>query len=245
MKLNIKGLTLLSLLLCTVLVGVTFLISPPQDEATQQLSALRTLAEQKEESASEVPEAFAAFIDQEELLLRPEDIKDVAGLLTKLTASKNAIAVYLRQQLPPTTQAMLQALQPSAPDAAKHLAKALNLLIQNANWYDAKAFSEHKFSYEVRKLAEQTDKGLQGEELMRLHRQLLAELYPQELKKVYQAPQPPRKKPGQGRFQLLAGLMALLGAPLFAVIGAISLFITNHLPTLFVNILDRKVKPSP
>ena len=244
MKLNIKGLTLLSLLLCTVLVGVTFLINPPQDEATQQLSALRELAEQKEESASEVPDTFATIIDQEELLLRPEDIKDVAGLLTKLTASNNAIAIYLRQQLPPTTQAMLQALQPSAPDAAKHLAKALNLLIQNTNWYDAKAFSECKFSYEVRKLAEQTSKGLQGEELMRLNRQLLAELFPQEIKKVYQTPQQPRKKPGQGQFQIFAGLLALLGAPLFAVIGAISLFLTTHLPSLFVNILDKLVASS-
>lgn len=52
------------------------------------------------------------------------------------------------------------------------------------------------------------------------------------------------KKEGQDSFQLFSLLMALLGAPLFSIIAGMTLFVTNTVESLFVNILNNLTSSS-
>jgi tripartite ATP-independent transporter DctM subunit len=231
------------LLMLTILVAFSFVVSPPRTFYPEEYGTLKQIAADEETpGTAEAPDAFAALINREALLLRGEDIKKPYALAAQLRDGVIPVAAHVAKRWSEQgRQKLLTAKDWRESELSDLLLSELNNMIQGNSLYDEERCKEVKLTKDTRQLATQN---LQEDDLVRLNRVLLAEFFPNEITKLQASPAQPQKKPGQDRFQGLAGLLALLGAPLFAVIGAITLFLTHNIPLLFVNILDKLVASS-
>lgn len=238
------GFYLIGLLLAlTLFVALSFLLLPPVSPHSEEYATLKEMASgEQEQTTPEVPETFVTIIDQESMLLRAEDLKKPRQLAQFLTARDNGIGEHVAGKWSTAGRQKLQNFADmSDGELADLLLGELNAVILGGTLYDADRCKTIKLTQDTRKIAAQNP---QGDELVRINRTLLAEFFPNEVGKLQASATTPKKKTGQDRFHGLAGLLALLGAPLFAVIGAITLFLTNNIPLLFVNILDKLVASS-
>ena len=116
-------------------------------------------------------------------MLRLGDLRDPGDLVVKLRDGQDSLSAYLRTQLSPTTQQLLQSYDNSgAPSDAlqRGLVEDLNRLLRGPSIYDQQRFAQVKLSNETLKLAGQNP---QGEKLLRLNRSLLEEAYKYEIAK--------------------------------------------------------------
>ncbi len=117
------------------------------------------------------------------LLFKPDDIKNVEGLIVKLRDSKDPLSEYLRDQFTPDLQRKIDAYNQfdySAKELKTALANALNSIIQNKDIFDEKRFAHVMLSDETMQLIRQN---AQGGNRVKLNRILLEEAYPDELQK--------------------------------------------------------------
>ena len=118
------------------------------------------------------------------LLFKPDDIKNVEGLIIKLRDAKDPLSQYLRDQFTPDLQRQIDAYNQfdySAKALKTALANALNNIIQNRDIFDEKRFARVMLSDETKQLIRQ---GAQGGNRVKLNRILLEEAYPDELQKA-------------------------------------------------------------
>ncbi len=118
------------------------------------------------------------------LLFKPEDIKNVEGLVIKLKDAKDPLSQYLRDQFAPDLQRQIDAYNKfdySVTALKTALANALNNIIQNRDIFDEKRFAHVMLSDETRQLIRQS---AQGGNRVKLNRILLDEAYPDELAKT-------------------------------------------------------------
>ncbi len=118
------------------------------------------------------------------LLFKPDDIKNVGGLIIKLRDVKDPLSEYLRDQFAPDLQRQIDAYSEFdyAEKALKTaLANELNNIIQNRDIFEEKRFAHIKLSDETMRLIRQN---AQGVNRVRLNRILLEEAYPDELAKA-------------------------------------------------------------
>jgi UDP-N-acetylmuramyl pentapeptide phosphotransferase/UDP-N-acetylglucosamine-1-phosphate transferase len=117
-------------------------------------------------------------------VLRAADIRDPGGLAVKLRESRDPLSLYLWSQLLPETQAMLKDYDATAgkmsDDDERKLADALNALMTGHSLFDEQRFKDIKLADETRKLIALNP---QGENIIRLNRDLLEEAYPAEIAK--------------------------------------------------------------
>ncbi|HEY0379378.1 MAG TPA: phospho-N-acetylmuramoyl-pentapeptide-transferase [Pyrinomonadaceae bacterium] len=115
-------------------------------------------------------------------VLRASDLRDPGGLAVKLRESRDPLSLYLWSQLLPETQAMLkdydQAAGKMPEDDQRRLADALNALMTGHSLFDELRFKDIKLADETRKLIALNP---QGENIIRLNRELLEEAYPAEV----------------------------------------------------------------
>ena len=118
------------------------------------------------------------------LLFRPDDIKNVEGLIIKLRDAKDPLAQYLRDQFSPEGRRRIDAWSAfdySEKELKALLANELNNIIQSRDIFDEKRFAHIILSDETMKLIRQNAQGINR---VRLSRILLDEAYPDELKKI-------------------------------------------------------------
>lgn len=118
------------------------------------------------------------------LLFKPDDIKNVEGLIIKLRAAKDPLSQYLLDQFSPEDRRRLDAwtsFDYSAKELKTMLANELNNIIQNRDIFDEKRFAHIMLSDEAMQLVRQN---AQGVNRVRLNRILLEEAYPDELAKT-------------------------------------------------------------
>jgi UDP-N-acetylmuramyl pentapeptide phosphotransferase/UDP-N-acetylglucosamine-1-phosphate transferase len=117
-------------------------------------------------------------------VLRANDLRDPGGLAVKLRESRDPLSLYLWSQLLPETQAMLKDYDATAgkmsDDDERKLADALNALMTGHSLFDEQRFKDIKLADETRKLIALNP---QGENIIRLNRDLLEEAYPAEIAK--------------------------------------------------------------
>jgi len=124
------------------------------------------------------PKNFAA------LLFKPDDIKDVGGLIIKLRDAKDPLSKYLRDQFSSDLQREIDAYSEfdyAAKALKTALARELNNIIQNGDLYNEKRFAHIMLSDATTKLIRQNEQGVNR---VRLNRILLEEAYPDELAKT-------------------------------------------------------------
>ena len=117
-------------------------------------------------------------------VLRSSDLRDPGGLAVKLREARDPLSIYLWSQLLPETQEMLKGYDASAgkmsEEGQRKLADALNALMTGHSLFDEQRFSQVKLADETRKLIALNP---QGENILRLNRELLEEAYPAEIAK--------------------------------------------------------------
>ncbi len=117
-------------------------------------------------------------------VLRASDIRDPGGLALKLREAHDPLSIYLWSQLLPETQEMLKSYDATAgrmsEDSQRKLSDALNALMTGHSLFDEQRFSQVKLADETRKLLALNP---QGENIIRLNRELLEEAYPAEIVK--------------------------------------------------------------
>src|SRR5208283_170650 len=96
------------------------------------------------------------------LLFKPDDIKNVEGLIDKLRDAKDPLSEYLRDQFTPDLQRKIDAYNQfdySAKELKTALANALNSIIQNKDIFDEKRFAHVMLSDETMQLIRQNAQG--------------------------------------------------------------------------------------
>jgi hypothetical protein len=118
------------------------------------------------------------------LLFKPDDIKNVGGLIMKLRDPKDPLSQYLRDQFSPDLERQIDAYSEfdyAAKALKTALANELNNIIQNRDIFDEKRFAHIMLSDETMRLIRQNTQGVNR---VRLNRILLDEAYPDELAKT-------------------------------------------------------------
>ncbi len=118
------------------------------------------------------------------LLFKPDDIRNLEGLVIKLRDEKDPLSQYLRDQFSPELQRKMDAYNQfdySANELKTALANALNNIIQNKDIFDEKRFAHVILSDETIRLIRQN---AQGGNRVKLNRILLDEAYHDELAKT-------------------------------------------------------------
>ncbi len=116
------------------------------------------------------------------------DFNDIKSLAIKFRKDPDKISLHLKQKFSPTTQILLgqwDADRPLPADLQGLFISELNNIIQDKLLYDAKLFEGITLSRRVMKLMEVPQ---EGENLTRLNRFLLEELYPKEIKGYQNTP---------------------------------------------------------
>jgi hypothetical protein len=118
------------------------------------------------------------------LLFKPDDIKNVAGLIIKLKDAKDPLSQYLRDEFSPEGSRRIDAWSSfdySEKELKVLLANELNNIIQNRDIFDEKRFAQIMLSDEAKQLIRRNAQGINR---VRLNRILLGEAYPEDLAKV-------------------------------------------------------------
>jgi capsular exopolysaccharide synthesis family protein len=150
-------------------------------------------------------------------LLAADDIKDVGGLMTKLTtATAEPLSSYLWSRVPVAIQRQLR--NPSvSPDQQRFiLAEALNAIVQNGSLYEKARFANVTLSPETQGLLAQK---LSGPAAANMNRVLLQEAYPSEIAKT-------------GRARVLAMLERMVKVKLRKGTRLIDITVTHSAPEL-------------
>lgn len=155
-------------------------------------------------------------------LLREDDFQDLSRLAAKLREPRDPISLLLRQRLSPYTQFLLVAPGDSGPDPGLlryALIDDLNRLIKGDLLYDRQRFDQVLLSEKTRALLR---KDTRGEDLIRLNRMLLEDVYPQEIAR--------RETPPGGKWRIFvhygdSDLIRHLSYFPFVALGVIALFV--------------------
>lgn len=110
------------------------------------------------------------------------DFKDIKGLATRFRKDPDAISLHIKQKFSPTSQILLSQWDASKAlpaDLQGILIYELNNIIQGSLVYDAELFKGISLSKRLLKIMEVPQ---QGENLVKLNRFLLEEVYPKEIK---------------------------------------------------------------
>ena len=124
----------------------------------------------------------AALADENQFLLHLKDLKDPGSLAVKLQDTRAVVSNRIVAQLSAETQRLLDeydGISSPSPDLQKALLDDLNRLIQGAPFYDTQHLANIELSEQTRELLERNPQS--GEDLIRLNRFLLADVYPYEL----------------------------------------------------------------
>ena len=122
------------------------------------------------------------FADENQFLFHLEDLKDPGSLAVKLQDTRAVVSNPIVAQLSAETQRLLDeydGISSPSPDLQKALLDDLNRLIQAAPLYDTQHLANIELSEQTRELLERNPQS--GEDLIRLNRFLLADVYPYEL----------------------------------------------------------------
>ena len=123
-----------------------------------------------------------AFADGNQFLFHLKDFKDPGSLAVKLQDTRAAVSKPIAAQLSAETQRLLDeydGISNPSPDLQKALLDALNRLLQVAPLYEAQHLANIELSEQTQELLAQNPQS--GEDLIRLNRLLLADVYPYEL----------------------------------------------------------------
>jgi hypothetical protein len=134
-----------------------------------------------------VQEAQVTFAPapESQLKLRVENFKDLAAMANKIKDKKEPISQYLWSKCLPVTQQMLQEYSGTgylSQSLEKALVADLNQILYEKDLYTPERFKGVGLTEETLKSAQ---KNVQGDELLRLNRQLLEEAYSHEIAIVY------------------------------------------------------------
>lgn len=122
------------------------------------------------------------FADGNQFLFHLEDLKDPGSLAVKLQDIRAAVSKPIAAQLSPGTQRLLDeydGISNPSPALQKALLDDLNRLLQVAPLYEAQHLANIELSEQTQDLLAQNPQS--GEDLIRLNRFLLADVYPYEL----------------------------------------------------------------
>ena len=120
--------------------------------------------------------------DGNQFLFHLEDFKDPGSLAVKLQDTRAAVSKPIAAQLSAETQRLLDeydGISNPSPALQKALLDALNRLLQVAPLYEAQHLANIELSEQTQELLAQNPQS--GEDLIRLNRLLLADVYPYEL----------------------------------------------------------------
>ncbi|MDE0325561.1 MAG: TlpA disulfide reductase family protein [Candidatus Poribacteria bacterium] len=123
-----------------------------------------------------------AFADENQFLFHLEDLKDPGSLAVKLQDTRAAVSKPIAAQLSAETQRLLDeydGISNPSPTLQKALLEDLNRLLQVAPLYEAHHLANIELSEQTQELLSQNPQS--GEDLIRLNRFLLADVYPYEL----------------------------------------------------------------
>ncbi|MCY3552843.1 MAG: TlpA disulfide reductase family protein [Candidatus Poribacteria bacterium] len=123
-----------------------------------------------------------AFADENQFLFHLEDLKDPGSLAVKLQDTRAAVSKPIAAQLSAETQRLLDeydGISNPSPALQKALLDDLNRLLQVAPLYEAQHLANIELSEQTQELLAQNPQS--GEDLIRLNRLLLADVYPYEL----------------------------------------------------------------
>ena len=123
-----------------------------------------------------------AFADGNQFLFHLEDFKDPGSLAVKLQDTRAAVSKPIAAQLSAETQRLLDeydGISSPSPALQKALLDDLNRLLQVAPLYDIQHLANIELSEQTQELLAQNPQS--GEDLIRLNRFLLADVYPYEL----------------------------------------------------------------
>ena len=115
-------------------------------------------------------------------LFHLEDLKDPGSLAVKLQDTRAAVSKPIAAQLSAETQRLLDeydGISNPSPALQKALLDDLNRLLQVAPLYEAQHLANIELSEQTQELLAQNPQS--GEDLIRLNRFLLADVYPYEL----------------------------------------------------------------
>lgn len=115
-----------------------------------------------------------------DLLLLPEEMTGLRGLIVKLRDAKDPVSQYLRKEFQPATLRQIDAFNPldySSASLRSALTGELNNVIQNKYVYDEQRFAGVALSDKTRRLISENPQGL---DRLRLNRMLIEEAYPNE-----------------------------------------------------------------
>ena len=124
----------------------------------------------------------AALADENQFLLHLKDLKDPGSLAVKLQDTRAVVSTPIVAQFSAETQRLLDeydGISSPSPDLQKALLDDLNGLIQASPLYDTQHLANIELSEQTRELLERNPQS--GEDLIRLNRFLLADVYPYEL----------------------------------------------------------------
>ena len=130
-----------------------------------------------------------AFGDKNQFLFHLEDLKDPGSLAVKLQDTRSVISQYIAAQLSAETQQLLNeydGISSPSSDLQKALLDDLNRLIQAAPLYDTQNLANIELSEETQEFLVRNPQN--GEDLIRLNRFLLADVYPYELIRLGEKP---------------------------------------------------------
>jgi len=125
---------------------------------------------------------LASHADTSQLLLSEDALKDPGSLAVKLQDTRAVVSNRIVAQLSAETQRLLDeydGISSPSPDLQKALLDDLNRLIQASPLYDTQHLANIELSEQTRELLERNPQS--GEDLIRLNRFLLADVYPYEL----------------------------------------------------------------
>ena len=124
----------------------------------------------------------AALADENQFLLHLKDLKDPGSLAVKLQDTRAVVSNPIVTQLSAETQRLLDeydGISSPSPDLQKALLDDLNRLIQAAPLYDTQHLANIELSEQTREFLARNRQS--DEDLIRLNRFLLADVYPYEL----------------------------------------------------------------
>jgi len=134
--------------------------------------------------------------------LTPADVRDCAGLISKLNDHKDAVSQFLWTKFSPQTQKLLGDPTSAIEKLQPALLEELSKILQGPSLYDATRFAAVVLSAEIRNLV---TRRLEGGELEWLNRFLLEAAYPDEILSSKQAANQTRAAANQARAQFKQG----------------------------------------
>lgn len=117
-------------------------------------------------------------------LFTTDDLKDAERLVTRLRNDKDPFSRYIRQQFSSETEQLLKQYNPSHPPSntlKKALVDELNKLLEQENLYTEEIFARVELSKDTQELL---ISNLQGNEVIRLNRRLIEDVFSNEIAKA-------------------------------------------------------------